>query len=280
MKRGWPRATTYWTERRTLYASVPFTWELPAVRARLSQVSTEWDTAVVGGPAVALMPKYLDGMGWVTIRNRLEGGALRYVNPDATRTTEGCPNHCGFCAIGLKLVEPVWRELDDWEDRPVLMDNNILASSQRHFDRVCDRLEKHGRADFNQGVDARLLTDYHADRLVRIGRPMVRLALDNEGMYDEWQSAYDKLRSRGLPKSLIRSYALVGYNDNPESAWRRCEWVQGHGVDVLPMWFHTLDAMEHNAVTKDQQDIGWTCAEMENLMHWYYKHRGHRGPLA
>lgn len=93
----WPRKPTRWIDNRVLYVSVPFTWNLPEVRADLMQRSFLWDAAIVGGPAVELMPEYLAGIDGVTIGHDCPG-ILQRINPQATRTTLGCPNRCGFCA--------------------------------------------------------------------------------------------------------------------------------------------------------------------------------------
>lgn len=100
----WPKGPTYWVESRVLNVSIPFTWNLPAVRHALMCRDLFWDTAIVGGPAVELMPDYLTGMSWVTI-GRDCPGVLQRINPLATRTTEGCTRTCGFCGIGSGKIE-------------------------------------------------------------------------------------------------------------------------------------------------------------------------------
>ena len=50
-----------WLDEKRLMVSVPFTWNLPELKAFLNQRSAEWDTALVGGPAIQLMPDYLNG---------------------------------------------------------------------------------------------------------------------------------------------------------------------------------------------------------------------------
>ena len=137
-----------------------------------------------------------------------------------------------------------------------------------------------GWCDFNQGLDAALMTDRHAAQLARIGHPMIRLALDSRGKWDNWERAFNLLRSAGIAKHNIRTYALVGYNDTPRESWERCLRADGHGVKVLPQWFHRLDAMEANVITDNQKDLGWTHRERRNLMGWFYKHRGAKGPLG
>lgn len=272
----WPKKITHWTQGGVPHASVPFTWCLPDLRAWLER--SLFDRVVVGGPGVYLMPEYLDGLHNVEIQYSAPG-VLQRVNPMATRTTTGCVNTCRFCAIGEGFVEPGGMvELEDWPDKPILTDNNVLAASPEHFDRVMDRLEVwDGRkivTDFNQGVDARLLNDHHAERIGRMKKMMTRLAMDHMGLADKWDRAFDLLRKHGTPKSRIRSYVLIGFKSAPEEAWRRCEWVEAHGVKALPMWFHPLNSLKWNAVTDEQKKHGWTDELRRQIMRWYYQHSG------
>lgn len=277
---AWPKKPVQWLEGGTLHVSVPFTWNLPAVREELAAGSLLWNRAIVGGPAVQLMPAYLSGMPNVTMGTSLEG-VLQRVNPLATRTTRGCVRRCRFCAIGTGAVEPGGlRELADWPDLPVVCDNNLLAASEGHFDRVIDRLVRWGWADFNQGLDARLLTRRHAQRIAEIRRPMVRLALDSSADMEAWEHAFDLLRSVGIAKRGIRSYCLIGFRDSPAQAWQRCLWVEEHGVKALPMWFHRLDQVEHNTILPEQRVLGWGHEDRSRIMGWFYKHRGTPGAMA
>lgn len=275
----WPKAPTTWREGRTLCASIPFTWDLPGMFARLARADMMWDRAVVGGPAVKLMPGYFAALSHVSEGQDMPG-VLQRANPFATRTTTGCPNRCGFCGIGRGLIEGGGLvELEDWPDLPILCDNNLLASSPEHFDRVMDRLEAHGWCDFNQGLDARLLTDHHAERMARVGKPVVRLALDHLRHADAWEDAFRKLMAAKVPKSRIRSYAIIGFDSAPGEAWERCAWIEAHGVKALPMWFHALDQLERNVVTARQEALGWHDIERRNIMQWYYQHKAtHGGP--
>lgn len=276
----WPKAPTIWIENRTLYASIPFTWDLPKMRNRLMQRSIEWDTAIVGGPGVYLMPSFFDGMDHVSIGYDFPG-VLQRVNPMATRTTTGCVRRCPFCAV--RTIEGRFKELDDWPNLPILADNNLLAAGREHFDRVIDRLKQWGWADFNQGLDARLLSSYHAHRIAEIKKPIVRLALDSINYAEQWGVAFDVLREAGITLKSIRSYALIGFDSDPSEAWQRCEWIEKHGIKVLPMWFHALDQLEKNIVTDAQAELGWNDYERRRIMQWLAvkrrRHESKRGTL-
>ncbi len=272
---GWPRKTTAWIVNGRLMMSIPFTWELPKAREMARGYCGD---VFVGGPAVDLMPDFFHGLTNVTV-GRCLPGILQRVNPQATRSTTGCVRRCQFCAIGTGKIEAGGMvELPDWPDLPVYCDNNILAASVAHFDRVMDRVEKHGWFDFNQGVDARLLTPYHAERMKRVKGGIVRLALDHDGEMPLWDRAYEVLRTAKVAKSRIRSYVLVGFTDGPEAAWARCKWVEAHGVKPLPMWFHALDAMEKNKVSPKQAALGWDDYQRRRLFQWFYQHKEAKPP--
>jgi len=218
---------------------------------------------------VRLMPDYLADVATVDIGDL--AGVLQRVNPQATRTTSGCPNRCKFCAV--PKIEGNFKEFDTWPPGPIICDNNLLAASVPHFDRVMDGLEKIGWCDFNQGLDCRLLTDHHAERIGRIKKAMVRLALDSESEKNAWSEAFGRLRKHKTAKHRIRCYALVGFRDSPDESWQRCEWIESHGIKSLPMWHHSLDQLEPNIVRPDQEKDGWNDLERRRLMGWFYQHR-------
>lgn len=264
MSLEWPRREYEWIEGGVLHISVPFTWCLPRVQKRIRSV---FMPVKVGGPAVMLMPDYLKGaeIGYD------EPGVLRRINPMATRTTRGCPNRCGFCAV--PTIEGCFKELEQFEPGPVVCDNNLLASSTGHIQRVCGMLRAFGWADFNQGLDASLVTQEIADLIASIGKPIIRMALDSQGEKEVWGRAYERWRKAGIAKNRIRSYVLIGFNSGPEDAWERCLWVEERGALPLPMWFHPLDAMEENKVTEEQTRHGWTDYERRRIMQWFYQHK-------
>jgi len=267
----WPKGPLYWQDGDTLYCSIPFTWDLKEVYIRLMQRDFFWESATVGGPAVELFPDYFNDLDFVTVGHSCPG-VLQRINPAATRTTLGCPNRCGFCAV--PKIEGGFRELEDWPDLPVICDNNILKASAEHLDKVFDRLEKHEGVDFNQGLDFRLVNDHHIERLARLKAPKVRLACDKRSDLPEWNLCVDRMIAGGVKKTWLNSYALIGWKDGPGEAWERCEFIAGKVRQVCPMWFHRLDATDKNQVSEEQRAAGWTDAARKGIMAYYYQHRG------
>ena len=95
----WPKKPTSWIRERVAYISVPFTWNLPLLKAELQQGSLFYDRAVVGGPGIYLMPHYLDDVENVTVEQSYTHGIMQRVNPQATKTSVGCIRKCKFCAV-------------------------------------------------------------------------------------------------------------------------------------------------------------------------------------
>lgn len=254
----WPKTFIEWIEGDTAYLSVPFTWNLPAAYQRAVWLGQSYRVRA-GGPAVALMSDYLSGVAEI-------GGdvdAITRHNPQATYTSRGCIRHCSFCAV--PKIEGDLVELDDWPVRPVICDNNLLACSVAHFDKVIDRLKvAYAAVDFNQGLDARLLTKHHAQRLAEVAG-VVRLAWDSVGNESEFMRAFGLLRSVRIPKDRIRVYVMLGYKDTPEDARYRLETVHRLGIKPNPMRYNPLDALERDAYVGEY----WTDnLERQYMRYW------------
>lgn len=275
----WPHRITEWHEVGRGYMSIPFTWNLPEAKTRIDQGDFFLKKWIVGGPAVRMMPQYLQGIPGVEVSLDDLPGVLQRVNPLATRTTIGCPRRCGYCGVGRRKIEGEFSVLEDWPNLPVFCDNNMLAAGKVHFHRVMDRLqERWDRCDMNQGLEARKIELEHAKRLGELREAIVRLALDSKYDLFNWLDAVTILRDAGIPKANIRTYALIGYDSGPEEAWWRCETIDKEiHSGAYPMWYHSLDALKYNVVTEDQETLGWTEKERLNIMQWYYQHNAKYG---
>jgi hypothetical protein len=236
----WSGGFAEWTEGNTAFLSVPFTWELQNAHQRAVWLKAAGYHVRAGGPAVSLMPEYLTDVAEIGG----EVNALPHHNPNATFTSRGCIRRCPFCAVWR--VEGELRELAEWEPKPIVCDNNLLACSMAHFDRVIDRLKPLAGIDFNQGLDARLLTKHHAGRLAELDC-MVRLAWDHIDYGNDFMQAYERLRKAGIPKSRIRVYVLIGYKDKPEDALFRLRTVHNMGIKPNPMRYNPLDSLTRDA---------------------------------
>jgi hypothetical protein len=258
-RKGWTKRPVEHVEGDTARISVAFTWNLQEAYQRAVWLRAEGRRVVVGGPAVALMPDYLADVAEV---EENWPGAVQRHNQCATFTSRGCIRKCSFCAAWR--IEGGLRELDDWPIRPIVCDNNLLATSQKHFDRVIDRLKPLARVDFNQGLDARLLTKYHAERLTELDC-IARLAFDHISVEKMWLAALQRLLDAGMPKYRIRSYVLIGHNDTPEDALYRLELVRGLGIVPNPARYNPLDAMVRDKFVGPN----WTHAQIQRYIRYW-----------
>lgn len=255
----WSKTFLEWQEEWTAYLSVVFTWDLPLAYQRAAWLGMQGYRVIAGGPAVKLMPSYLADVAEI---QEDEPTALERHNPLATFTSRGCVRKCSFCAVWR--IEGMIREIDDFPIRPIVCDNNLLGCSVAHFDKVIDRLKPLHDIDFNQGLDARLLTDHHASRLAELDC-RVRLAFDHVSTEQAFLTAYERLRKEKIPKSRIRVYVLVGYNDTPEDALYRLRLVHNLGIEPNPMRYNPLDTLMRDSYVGPN----WTDRELTRYIRYW-----------
>lgn len=166
-------------------------------------------------------------------------------------TTKGCIRKCAFCAVSV--LEPKYCEYLDikgqieeintlyGEKRDLmLMDNNILASSRlteivddlvslgfernnKSYRKVQGKrvVHQNRRVDFNQGIDARLLTEDKMAQLARLEIHPLRIAFDHAD--EENVKIYvraQKLAAKYKIKTLS-NYILFNFNDTPKELYDR-----------------------------------------------------------
>lgn len=256
---GWSGGLAEWIDGETAYISVVFSWRLQEVYQRAVYLRTMGYAVRAGGPAVIMNPGAV--LEVAEIGGQVD--ALPRHNPNATFTTRGCIRKCPFCAV--PKIEGDLIELDGWPIRPIICDNNFLASSRKHFDRVIDRLNGVHDVDFNQGLDARLLTDYHAQRLAELDYKCMRFAWDDTRTERLFMRGFETAQRAGIPAEKIHVYILIGFNDTPEDALYRLETVRKLGAYPNPMRYQPLDSKCKNAYVAP----GWTDAELKRYMRYW-----------
>lgn len=263
---SWIKGVADWTENNTAFVSVPFTWKLQDAYQRCIWYKAQGYRVRAGGPAVSLMPDFLADVAEIGG----EVNALPYHNPDATFTSRGCIRRCPFCAV--PKIEGELRELQTWEPKPVVCDNNLLACSKKHFNKVVDSLKEIKEVDFNQGLDSRLLTPYHAGRLGELDLLCLRLAWDNVKYEQPFMDAVTILDNAGFKRDMICVYVLIGFTDTPEDARYRLETLVKMNILPFAMRFHPLDSMRFHGYIGPH----WTEDELIRFTRYYsrIKHLG------
>ncbi|WP_317856045.1 hypothetical protein [Chakrabartyella piscis] len=172
-------------------------------------------------------------------------------NAYITSATKGCIRKCEFCAV--RTLEPKYCQFVDIKKQVkkinelygekrnlMLLDNNILASPS--LEKIVDdlvelgfgrgnksyekqsgkrRLKQTRYVDFNQGTDARLLTESTILQLARLEIKPLRIAFDhaddeNVRIYKEaqWLAAKNGFKN-------LSNYVLFNFHDTPKELYDR-----------------------------------------------------------
>jgi hypothetical protein len=146
--------------------------------------------------------------------------------------TRGCIRRCPWCIVPRK--EGNIRPAADIEqilrgrESAVLMDNNILAAGDHGMTQL-EQIARLGcRVDFNQGLDARLVTEENAALLARIKwLRYIRFACDTRAALHPLTVALEKLNRRGVKNYRVFVYVLV---KDIADAQFRCEALKKLGA--------------------------------------------------
>lgn len=147
--------------------------------------------------------------------------------------TRGCIRKCPWCIVPKKegKIRPyqTWQEIKRPDSRDIVfMDNNVLAC-QHGLEQIKDMGGKNVRVDFNQGLDARLITDDVAKMLSKLKWiRQIRMSADTDAMLDIVLTAIDRLGKYGVKPYRVFVYVLV---QDVESAERRVIALRKVGAD-------------------------------------------------
>jgi len=151
--------------------------------------------------------------------------------------SRGCIRNCPWCVVPKKegKIRPyrTWTEIKRPDsNKIVFMDNNVLAcrpAVDELWDMALCGEDIH--IDFNQGVDARLITPEIADVFSRLKWiRFIRMSADTDAMLAVVLKAVDLLGKFGVKPYRIFVYVLV---QDIESAERRAIALRDAGVEVF-----------------------------------------------
>ena len=201
-----------------VYASLIF----ERTRPLAERVRVVYPNAIVGGTGYDV-GRSLEDIGVPSY------GAMDYTDyPRWTSslgfTQRGCRLRCSFCVVPAKegrvreeqTIDDLWRG-DPWPRHLLLLDNDFFG--QPHWDQRVQEIQA-GRfkVSFNQGINARMLTDETA---AAIGSVDYRDdSMKAKRIYTAWDNQKDEVRlfkglesliKHGVKPSHIMVYILIGY---------------------------------------------------------------------
>lgn len=197
--------------------------------------------------------------------------------------TRGCPNRCPCCVVPRK--EGYIRKYMDVDDiaiegrtKLVLMDNNILAAGDYAKEQLQKIIDRGYRVDFNQGLDARLVTDEYARLLAKIkwlGSNIIRFGCDTHKQIEECERAMDIINSYGFTGQYFL-YTMLNDNfdecyDRVNYWWRKMREVrekhEGRPVYAYAQPYRDLDN-PHRPIPQWQKDMaGWVNKKAHFVAH-------------
>ncbi len=172
------------------------------------------------------------------------------IYPDYTKAigflTRGCVRSCPWCIVPRKegYIRPAatWEEIQRPDSREIVfLDNNVLAS-----DFGLEQIDRMGGqkiwVDFNQGLDARLITPDTAKLLAGLRWiRFVRLSCDTSAMLPVVEQAAAYLREAGVAKSRLWAYVLV---QDVEDAHQRVLSLREMGITPFAQPYRDYDGGE------------------------------------
>jgi hypothetical protein len=223
---------------------------------------------VLGGIYASLLPDHAKVSGADEVYTGLYNPAEMLI-PDydlvpkwdgsITFASRGCVRKCGFCSVP-KLEGPpnalkysIRQFIHPKHTKVILWDNNILGTS--NWKAIFEELEQLGLiVDFNQGLDARLVTEEVAELVSKLRMNFIRLAYDYHGIGPAVGKAIERLSANGVSPRKIVVYTLYNYIDDPKDLYERILDLLQWGAVSYPMKFEPLCSLQKNAYVGSQ----WT----------------------
>lgn len=172
--------------------------------------------------------------------------------------TRGCPNKCKWCVVPRKEgnIRPYMDVNDvavDGRTNLVLMDNNVLACDYG-LEQIQKIIDRGYRVDFNQALDARLVTDDIAKLLAKVRWiDVIRFGCDTPRQIEECEEAMNMIDSYRKNPAQYLMYTMIG-NDFDEALNRLSHWKTFKRVRIVAQPFRDVDN-PHQIVPQWQKDM-------------------------
>ena len=196
-----------------VHVSCAFTWDIPEAE-RLAKAWGQYYPVKIGGPAYGSPVN-----GFVP---------EQYVRKGVTFTSRGCDNQCPWCLV--PKTEGKLRELPIVEGH-IVQDNNLLACSRGHIERVFEMLRTQHGVVFAGGLDVRLMPDWVIDGIRSLRLDQLFVACDTLPSICHVQATIKRLR---LPRDKVRCYVLIAFDPAETVDDARERLMEVYRAECLP----------------------------------------------
>jgi hypothetical protein len=183
----------------------------------------------------------------------------RKVGASIIFSSRGCIRSCPYCAVPQMEgpMNSVKRSIKHliWPGhrKVIFFDNNFLANPW--WKSVLDEIRELDLVvDFNQGLDARLITEDVGRRLSELKLELLRLSYDYRGMRPYVKKAIDCLKSQGIDGRKILVYVLYNFTDDPQDFFERMKDVLQWGAVCYPMRYQPINTLRKNSYIAPKWD--------------------------
>lgn len=166
----------------------------------------------------------------------------RYIKQGYTFTSRGCPERCWYCSVWKR--DPTIRLLpiqDGWN----ILDDNLLACPEVHFNAVIDMLSRQKRrVEFTGGLQASRLKDWHIAGFAKLKpRPVCFFAYDDpdgckKSPAEAMRAAAKQMLDAGFTAAShrLRTFVFIGFpQDTLEKAQARLQEMVAVGFTPYAM---------------------------------------------
>jgi hypothetical protein len=255
-------------EYEEIWLTTLFTYDIPHALGIVKAAKDRCRRVWVGGVSATISPadfKKQDVDVWEGLLPEAEAHAPDYSLlgsvPDysITHITRGCVRKCGFCYV--RVIEPKYYRKKNWEKSVhpqtkhiLFYDNNWLACKPDELKEDVIKIKhlikttENKTIDFNQALDARLLTEEKADIIAGLPYKPLRFAFDSMAYDGYTQLAIERMAKRGTNRFNV--LMLYNYTDTPEDLYYRMREMVKMGdqirndcrgaIEIVPMRYHPV----------------------------------------
>lgn len=171
--------------------------------------------------------------------------------------TRGCPNNCSFCLVTQHegICSHKVADLSEWwqgQKEIILLDANILACKDRK-ELLQQLIDSGAKVEFNQGLDARFITEEIAEMLKWIKTKMWHFAFDfmkNENQIIKGLKTFVDIVHPNDRNAIV--YMLTNYDTTFEQDYYRVQMIRDVGLSP-DVRVYRKNSLPKRHITRDLQ---------------------------